>query len=367
MSTEVGVPRRAARAGAPDAPGAHAPFVARVPAAFFAMVLGLAGLGSSWRAAAALWGAPAAVGEGIMALAVASWLALAALYAGKWAWARGAALAEWRHPVQGGFVGLAPVATMLAALAVQPHAGAAARALFVVGAAAQVAFAAWRTGALWAGGRDPLDTTPVLYIPTVAGGFVLATAAGALGYPTLGALAFGAGLFSWLALESVILHRLLVHEPLAVPLRPTLGVQLAPPVVGCVAYLGLTDGPPDRVAMALLGYGLLQALVLVRVAPRIRAQPFAPSYWAVTFGATALANASIRMAERGADDLAGVAAGLFALANVVVGAIAVGTVALAVRGRLLPPPTAPASGDGRKVRAGPPRTHDAPPKTAATL
>ena len=363
MSTEVGVPRRAARAGAPDAPGAHAPFVARVPAAFFAMVLGLAGLGSSWRAAAALWGAPAAVGEGIMALDVASWLALAALYAGKWAWARGAALAEWRHPVQGGFVGLAPVATMLTALAVQPHAGGAARALFVVGAGAQVAFAAWRTGALWAGGRDPLDTTPVLYIPTVAGGFVMATVAAALGYPTVGALAFGAGLFSWLALESVILHRLLVHAPLAVPLRPTLGVQLAPPVVGCVAYLGLTAGPPDRLALALLGYGLLQALVLVRVAPRVRAQPFAPSYWAVTFGVTALATASILMVARGADDLAGVAAGLFALANVVVGAIALGTVVLAVRGRLLPPPITAAGGTGRRA----PATLDPPPpQTAAT-
>ena len=42
-----------------------------------------------------------------------------------------------------------------------------------------------------------------------------------------------------LALESVILHRLLVHDALAVPLLPTLGMQLAPPAVGCVAYLGL--------------------------------------------------------------------------------------------------------------------------------
>jgi tellurite resistance protein len=43
-----------------------------------------------------------------------------------------------------------------------------------------------------------------------------------------------------LALESVILHRLLVHDALAVPLLPTLGMQLAPPAVACVAYLGLT-------------------------------------------------------------------------------------------------------------------------------
>jgi tellurite resistance protein len=125
-----------------------------------------------------------------------------------------------------------------------------------------------------------------------------------------------------LALESVFLHRLLVHDALAVPLLPTLGIQLAPPVVGCVAYLGLTAGTPDRVALALLGYGLLQALVLARLVPRIRAQPFAASCWAATFGVTALATAALRMTARGAEDLGWRAAGLFVVANLVVGGCA---------------------------------------------
>jgi tellurite resistance protein len=303
--------------------------------------VGVGGLGTGWRAAAVLWGVPAAVGEGLMAIAVATWLALVLLYVAKWVWAREAALAEWRQPLLCCYVGLGPAATLLAALAVRPHAPDAARWLFVAGAAGQVAFAVWRTGALWAGGRDPPATTPVLYLPTVAGGFVLSTAASALGHATLGALAFGAGLFSWLALESVILHRLLAHAPLAVPLLPTLGIQLAPPVAGCVAYLGLAAGAPDRFALALLGYGLLQAMVLVSVVPRIRVQPFAPSYWALTFGVPALATAPARMAARGADELRWLAGGLFAVANVLVIGVAAGTIALAARGRLLHPPATP--------------------------
>jgi len=317
--------------------GAQPAFVARVPAAFFAIVLGISGLGTSWHAAAVLWGVPAGVGDGLMTVAAAMWLILALLYAAKWAWAREAALAEWRHPVLCCYVGLVPVATLFAALAVRPYALGLARGLFLVGGVGQVAFSVGRTGGLWTGGRDPLATTPVLYLPAVAGGFALSIAAGAFGHATLGTFAFGAGLFSWLALESVVLHRLLVHTPLAVPLLPTLGIQLAPPVVGCVAYLGLTGGAPDRFALALLGYGLLQALVLVRLLPRLRAQPFAPSYWAFSFGVTALATAPIRMAARGADDLRWLAGGLFAVANVVVVGIAVGTVALAIGGRLLPP------------------------------
>jgi tellurite resistance protein len=320
-----------------DARLRRAAFVSRVPASFFAMVLGLAGLGNAWRAAAPLWGLPAAIGEAVMAAAVATWLAVLVLYAAKWGWAREAALAEWRHPVQCCYAGLAPVATLLAAMAVRPYVEGLARALFVLGAATQVAFAAWRTGGLWSGGRDPLATTPVLYLPTVAGSFVLAATAAALGHETLGALSFGAGMFSWLALESVILHRLLVHEPLAASLLPTLGIQLAPPVVGCAAYLALTGGAPDRFALALLGYGLLLALVLVRLAPRLRAQPFAPSYWAFTFGVTALAVAPTRMAAHGAHDLAPLAAVLFVVANVVVGGVAAGTLVLVARGHLLPP------------------------------
>ena len=317
-------------------------FAARVPAAFFAMVLGLGGLGNDWRAATALWELPSAFGEGIMAVAVTTWLVIGVLYAAKWTWARDVALAEWRHPVQCCYVGLIPTATMVVALAVQPYTGAGARALFAVGAVAQVAFAVWRTGGLWAGGRDPLTVTPVLYLPTVAGGFVLATTAGALGYLTIGELAFGAALFSWLMLESVVLYRLLVHEALSIPLLPTLGIQVAPALVGCVALLGLTTGAPDRLAFALLGYGLLQGLVLVRIAPRLRAQRFAPSYWAFTFGVTALALAPLRMTARGTSDLGWLAVGLFVVANLVVGAIAVGTVMLALRGRLLLP-TAPAA------------------------
>jgi tellurite resistance protein len=42
---------------------------------------------------------------------------------------------------------------------------------------------------------------------------------------------------------------------MAPAMRPTLGVQLAPPAVGAVAYLGVTQGPPDIFAHALIGYG----------------------------------------------------------------------------------------------------------------
>jgi tellurite resistance protein len=54
-----------------------------IPAAFFGMVLGLAGLGAAWRAAQGVWGLPAPNGEGIYLLAGLVWVALISLFAAK--------------------------------------------------------------------------------------------------------------------------------------------------------------------------------------------------------------------------------------------------------------------------------------------
>jgi tellurite resistance protein len=80
-----------------------------------------------------------------------------------------------------------------------------------------------------------------------------------------GKLFFGAGLFSWFALESIITYRLHLGDELAPALRPTLGIQLAPPVVGATAYLAVTAA--DLAFYAMFGYGVLQLLFLARLAP----------------------------------------------------------------------------------------------------
>ena len=235
-----------------------------IPAAFFGIVLGLAGLGGAWRAAHQVWQTPAIVGEALMALAAIVWLLVSFLFILKWIYAWEEALDEAQDPVQCCYIGLAGVATMLIAAAALGYSRLVAEVLFGIGALFTLAFAAWRTGALWYGEREQSTNTPVLYLPAVAGGFVTATVASALGYPEWGQLAFGVGLFSWLAIESVLLHRLYTATSLTAPLRPTLGIQLAPPAVGAVAYLSVNGGNPDLIAHALIGYALMQLLIMLR-------------------------------------------------------------------------------------------------------
>lgn len=305
-----------------------------VPAAFFGMVLGLAGLGTAWRLAHQVWHLPALIGEIITFVAIAVWALLIILFALKWLVAREEALKEVVHPVQCCFIGLVGVATMLAAGGLLPYSHGGAEVLFGLGALYTLLFAVWRTGGLWQGDRQDAMTTPVLYLPAVAGSFVTAIIAGAIGHPDWGQYAFGAGIFTWLAIESVLLHRFYTVA-LSPPMRPTLGVQLAPAPVGAVAYLSVTQGPPDIIVHAMVGYAVLQALILLRLYPWIRQEPFAPSYWAFTFGATALASAPLRLIDRGDTGLITVLAPvLFVVANIVVGLIAIGTIHLLVTGRM---------------------------------
>jgi len=312
----------------------------KVPASYFSATLGLTGLGAAWRHAHQQWGLPPAVGECLMLLAAVVWAWLLLGFIAKWLFARDAALAEVRDAVQCCFLGLAGVSTMLVALGALPYSRAIALALVLPGAVFTIGFAAWRTGTLWSSERNDSATTAVMYIPSVAGGFVSAIALSSMGWTQWGQMAFGVALLSWLAIESVILRRLYIGPALAIPLRPTMGIQLAPPAVGLLAYLSLTGGVPDFAAHALLGHAVLQVLVMLVRLRWVTRQAFTPSYWGFTFGITALAQAPLVMvAHGGSAPAAALAPLLFVLANVVVAILLVLTVRFMFSPTLTPAPT----------------------------
>lgn len=192
---------------------------------------------------------------------------------------------------------------------------------------------------MWLGGREEVSITPVLYLPTVAGGFVAGAVAAGLGLPDWGQLAFGAGLFSWLAVESVLLHRLLTTPQLSAALRPTLGIQLAPPAVGAVTLISVAPHVDGLLVHALIRCALLWDIAPLRLLPWILEEALTPALWSFTFGVTALATAPVRSVAAGDEGaIAALAPILFMAANVVVAFVAVNTLILAASGRLLPPP-----------------------------
>lgn len=317
---------------------------APVPVSFFSIPVGLLAFASTWHAGARLWRLPDDVAQAFTFMGLAVWAGLLVLYARKWLVQRADAVGELQHPLQSAFAALVPVSSMLAAVALIPFARDVATGVFVIALAAQLALGVGLNGRLWMGGRPPEFVTPAIYLPSVAQSFVAATASAAFGWHQLGLLSFGVGLLAWLALESMILQRAAVGTALPAALRPLLGIQLAPAVVGGGSWLALTTGTPDAFAWLLLGYGLYQGVLLLRLLPWIREQAFVPGYWAFSFGTAALPTLAMRMVERGATGLvADLAPALFVAANLVFALLIAGTLRLLARGTLLPRSAAPAT------------------------
>jgi len=300
------------------------------------MVLGLSGLGQAWRIAVRLWDMPAAIGEDLLLLATLVWAGLLVVYV--WQAIRHPAVvrSEFQHPVQGSTPALLAVSTLLIVLAVLPYSRTLAWTLAAAGIAWHLAFSLWHTGALWQGGRDTLDTAPTLYLPTVAGNFTSAAALGGLGHPDWGWLFLGAGIFSWLALESLIIQRLWHPKAMPAAQRPLLGIQFAPPVVCAMAWLMLDPGSADRWLLMLWGYGLFQLLLGVRLGPWLGAQPFSPSYWAYTFGIAAATVCGLKLALAGVGAAQILAIPIFVGANLFIGYLSLRTAWRAVSNSLLP-------------------------------
>jgi len=287
-----------------------------IPVAFFGMALGTLTLSDAWRAADRLWHLTPVANNLLTAGAL--WFALLVAYALKWVRQPAAAMRELRDPEQSSYFALMPTSSLLAVSAMLAFRRVAAIAIFVISEVMQLSWGVVAHGRFWKGTDHPPGRTPALYLSAVAPNFVASATAAALGWDQLGALFFGVGVVYWFLIETLILNGVANSHEMDRALRPAIGVQLAPPVVGGVAWLSLHPGAPDMFSHLLLGYGLYQVLLVLRLLPWILERPFAPSYWAFSFGVAALPTMAMRMVEWGETGvIAWLAPGLFIAANLI--------------------------------------------------
>jgi tellurite resistance protein len=308
------------------------------PASFFAMTLGLAETGNAWRLATAVWGVPPQVGEVLQLLAVLSFIWWLALYVNKWIRHRDAAAAEARDPVQSAFLALIPESVILVALALSPYDDAAARVLFWIGSAANIAYGAYRLSRLWMTEHLPAQIAPPIFLTFTASILVNALVAGLFGYTAYGWMLFGVGAVSWLVMDSAIAQQLATGG-LAARTRNFMGIYMAPSVVALAAYQVLGGAQASTAfSLALMGYALFLAVALAMAWRWLREQPFAAGYWAYTFGVATLAQGLLLMVERTHDPVLNtVAAVVFGLALLLTAAVAVGSLRVLARGAYYPP------------------------------
>lgn len=314
----------------------EAPHFLDLPAGYFGMVLGIIGSGFGWRYAATILPVSTMIGEALVAIAIIIWFLLACAFLYRLLRFPHSVKAEIEHPLMSSYVSLFPATTILVAIGVVPWWRSLAVAIFAVGAVAQLSYAAWQSAGLWRGAHPVEATTPGLYLPTVANNFISCMACGALGYQDLGLLFLGAGILSWLSLEPAILQRLRNQGEMPAPVRLSLGIQLAPALVACSAWLAINGGEADVLAKMLFGYGLLQLLFIVRLLPWYLKGPFNVSFWSFSFGLSALATTALHLGHASQEGiLSALALPLFVFSNLLIGLLFARTLMLLFQGKLL--------------------------------
>jgi tellurite resistance protein len=282
---------------AAEDPGAGNDRLADFPVPFFATVMGLGGLTLALHAAEAQADLGHAASLAALALTVAAFLAIAGLYALKALRHREAVAAEWRHPVKLAFFPAITICLLLIATALRPVAEEAARAVWLAGAAGQAGLTL-AVLSNWIGHRpfQPMHLSPAWFIPAV--GNVVAPVAGVgLGFPETSWVFFSAGMVFWLVLLSLVMNRLVFHDPMPGRMVPTLAILIAPPAVAFLAWLQLNGGVVDAFARILYGAALVFLALAATQAHRLRALPFALSWWALSFPVAALAIATLRFGD----------------------------------------------------------------------
>lgn len=309
--------------------------------AWYAVVMGLAGLSLAWHAAVPVLGDGAFAGAVVIgALAALVFVALAA--ASLWrarrhpeAWSD-----DLKHPVRHVFVATLPIALILLVTAGVSSGlqGPVLAALWWAGSLAQLSVTVWVMSRWWRGpqpgGLQWAGLTPGLFIPVV--GNVLVPLAGVpLGQPEWAAAQFGIGLLFWPVVLVLLLVRL-AHQGIWPERRlPSTFIFIAPPAA--VGLSALRLGAPVVVGWALWGVALFS---LLRVAPllrRIADQPFGMAHWGMSFPMAALTALTLRLAPAGLISMLGIA--LLALTSLLIAALTLATVRGLRDGSLLAPET----------------------------
>lgn len=311
-------------------------WLARLPAGIFGISVGLFALVGAWRRIAMHgWPDAGLVADILVWPITIIWIASILLYAVKIKRHRDAVKREYQHPVQSSLLALAPLSLLLAVIQFnQPEQGV--WLILALLALAAHAFIGVRVVSVLVTGQMPGNAvTPALYLPVVGGSLVGSMTLAALGYPGWAAMLFGTGLSGWALLEARILSSLF-SGPMPEPLRPTIGVELAPPAIATLTASMIWPQLPAEALMVGLGIAIAPFVGVMARYHWWSKVPFSIGFWSFSFPIVALASAMIEAVHRGGwPSWIGIVALLTATTVIVF--LTLRTIVLLFQGRFLPP------------------------------
>lgn len=309
-------------------------WTARIPVSLFAIPVGLLGLADAWRRAADYGWSLAEDVDRLIAWPAAAILAFVLLlyaYKAKCHWS--AVLREASHPVQSSLQALLPLSLLLTVV----YFGNVSYGIWLAVALLALvlnAMIGYRVIAMLANRQLPDNAvTPALYLPVVGGALVGSMALTTLQYSGWAAMLLGTGLAGWALLEARILGRLF-EEPMPEPLRPIMGLELAPPVIATLAAAMIWPELPGKALTVGIGVAVAPfAGVLARYRWWSEV-PFSLGFWSFSFPLAALSSIVIEALHREGWP-AWIGYAVLLAASAAIGFLTIRTLILLLQGKLL--------------------------------
>jgi tellurite resistance protein len=273
---------------------APAPAARILPLNYFAISLGLSGLGGAWSAAEGPLGAQEWPADLLFGVAAVVWTVFTVYYVISGIRRTGSFRADLRHPATGPFAAYIPVVAILLTAHFGTYFPSAAPWLIAVFVAALAVVAAQLLTFWLTGGLTLESLHPGYFLPLVAGAFIASIGFSSAGLHTEAISAFGVGVFFWLVIGTIVTGRLITGAPLAAPVRPSLAVLLAPPATGGVSWFLISGGLPNPIQDAFAGVLVIMLLVQLMLVRQYLQVPFTISYWTFTFPIAAATNYAVR-------------------------------------------------------------------------
>lgn len=253
----------------------------------FATIMGLSGLTIAYEKAYHFFMFPYWIYEGLLFLDTVVFFTVLLIYLLKLLKYPEAVKQEFNHPVKSSFMATISISFLLVSIAYYGFAPPVSAAFWFIGTPLQLFFL-FSIVVLWIEGKFHIKyISPAWFIPVV-GNIIIPVVGVDVAPIYVSIFCFSIGIFFWVVLFTIIVYRMIFHEPMSQRLVPTFFILIAPPAVGYISYLRITSGSSDFTSQMLYFLALYFFLQIIFMARTFTKVNFYISWWAYTFPLDAL-------------------------------------------------------------------------------
>lgn len=265
------------------------------PIMMFATIMGLGGLTLVYEKMSAIFSFPSYISTALLAISTVSFFIALITYFLKIIIHTQEVKKELSHPIRINFFAAFSISMLLLSVAFKEYNTQTSELFFYFGAGFHLFFTFF-TIKFWINNNlEKAHSNPAWFIPIVGNLIVPIAGVGIVDNAIL-YFYFSIGIFFWIILFSVILNRIIFHNPFAPKFMPTLFILIAPPAIGFISYIKLT-GELDFFAQILFNLGLFFTVLIFVMYKNFLKIQFFISWWAFTFPMAAVTLSTILMYE----------------------------------------------------------------------